>query len=165
MVTKGGLKIVKIREGSPLRHVTFDGYSNGKRTHESSYFPDQTFDIALDGATIKGETNMAQRVNITVESDLSGKPDASTVEFALDGTAYTIDLTDDEQEKFRKAFAQYVGAATPLKGKGKSKGRGAAAQAGTPAKVVREWAAENGYEVPERGRIPSEVREAYEAAH
>jgi Lsr2 len=37
---------------------------------------------------------MAQRVNVVIESDLSGKPDAATVRFGLDGTGYEIDLTD-----------------------------------------------------------------------
>ncbi|MFG2894958.1 histone-like nucleoid-structuring protein Lsr2 [Streptomyces sp. NPDC048248] len=30
---------------------------------------------------------------------------------------------------------------------------------------VRQWARENGYDVPERGRIPADVRKAYDAAH
>jgi len=30
---------------------------------------------------------------------------------------------------------------------------------------VRAWAQSNGYEVPDRGRIPSSVREAYQAAN
>jgi hypothetical protein len=30
---------------------------------------------------------------------------------------------------------------------------------------IRAWAAENGYEVSARGRVPAEVRAAYEAAN
>ncbi|WP_314431798.1 histone-like nucleoid-structuring protein Lsr2, partial [Microbacterium lacticum] len=30
---------------------------------------------------------------------------------------------------------------------------------------VREWAAQNGYTVSERGRIPASVLEAYDATH
>lgn len=106
---------------------------------------------------------MAQRVNIETLSDLSGEADASTIEFGLDGTDYTIDLTDKEASKFREALAKYIGAAAPVKGR-KRKGA-AAAQTGTPAKVVREWAQAQGMEVPDRGRIPAEVREAYDKAH
>jgi hypothetical protein len=47
---------------------------------------------------------------VTVEtiSDLSGKPDAEPVTFGLDGTAYEIDLTAEEAERFRKAMNRYV---------------------------------------------------------
>jgi hypothetical protein len=31
--------------------------------------------------------------------------------------------------------------------------------------AVREWAAKNGYEVSERGRIPASVVEAFDKAH
>ena len=41
-------------------------------------------------------------------------------------------------------------------------GRGEAA---VTAAEIREWARENGCEVPDRGRVPSDVRDAYEAAH
>jgi hypothetical protein len=36
---------------------------------------------------------------------------------------------------------------------------------GTSAREIREWARSNGHKVPDRGRIPSDVREAFEAAH
>lgn len=108
---------------------------------------------------------MAQRVNITVESDLSGEADASTVEFGLDGTDYTIDLTDAEASEFREALARYVGVAAPVKGRGRGRKAAASTQSGPPAKVVREWAQGQGMDVPDRGRIPAEVREAYDKAH
>lgn len=30
---------------------------------------------------------------------------------------------------------------------------------------IRDWAAENGYEVSARGRIPNDIVEAYNSAH
>lgn len=105
---------------------------------------------------------MAQRVNIETLSDLSEKPDASTVTFGLDGVTYEIDLTEQEQEKLRDVLAKYVGAARPLKG-GKAKAR--KAQSGPSPKDIRAWAADNGVEVPARGRIPEDVREQYVAAN
>ena len=39
------------------------------------------------------------------------------------------------------------------------------ADSATSAADVRAWARENGWEVPERGRVAAEVREAYAAAH
>lgn len=104
---------------------------------------------------------MAQKVNIIMESDISGKPEAETVNFGLDGTEYEIDLTGDEQAKLRDALAKFIGAGRPVK-RGRRK---SAPQSGPSAKVIREWAQENGYEVPDRGRIPAEVREAYVSAN
>ena len=47
--------------------------------------------------------------------------------------------------------------------------RGSAAkrrtQVGTSAREIRDWARSNGHKVPDRGRIPADVREAFEAAH
>jgi hypothetical protein len=164
MQTIGGLRIQKLEARNGLHYVTWDGYHSGRKTQTLQYFPDQTFDMA-DRPQSKGETNMAQRVNITVESDLSGDADASPVTFGLDGTEYAIDLTDKEAGALRKALAPYVGAAKPVKG---SRKRSAApSNSGGPSpKAIREWARENtDLEVPDRGRIPAEVREAYTAAH
>lgn len=108
---------------------------------------------------------MAQRVNIVNVSDLSGNEgdDVATVEFGLDGVSYEIDLTEKEQEKFRDVLSKYVGAGRAVKGARK---RGAAAKSSGPSpKVIREWAQANGYDVPARGRIPEDVREAYKAAN
>jgi hypothetical protein len=144
-------------------HITFSGYHQGKKQHDLTYFPDQQFDMTPPGEN-RGNT-MAQRVNIEVLSDLSDKPDASTVTFGLDGTEYEIDLTDDEAGKFRDALAKYVGAARPVRGARKARKQAASATGGPSPKEVREWAQANGHDVPARGRIPAEVREAYDAAH
>lgn len=104
---------------------------------------------------------MAQRVNILVESDLSGEPEAETLTFGLDGHTYEIDLTATEQEEMRGLLATYVGAARPVRNGRKS----SAKSSGPSAKAIREWAQDQGMDVPDRGRIPAEVREAYTAAH
>ena len=60
-------------------------------------------------------------------------------------------------------IARYVGAARRSGGRaGRPKTR---TQVGTSAREIRDWARSNGHKVPDRGRIPSEVREAFEAAH
>lgn len=107
---------------------------------------------------------MAQKVNIVVTDDLDGTEGASTVSFAVDGTAYEVDLNEKNADKLRKALAPYVEAGRRVsssRGRGSSRG----AQNGPAPKDIRAWANANGFTVPERGRIPSEVREAYEAAH
>ena len=108
---------------------------------------------------------MAQRVNVVLVDDIDGSDAEETVTFALDGTEYEIDLNAANAAKLRNAFAPYVGHARRTggrrkRGAGRSNGRATA----TPAEI-REWARNNGWDVPDRGRVASEVREAYEAAH
>lgn len=109
---------------------------------------------------------MAQRVNIVMTSDLSGDEGAESYAFGLDGQDYEIDLTPKEGEALRKALAKYVGAARQVKGRGGRRKGAAAVKGGPTAAEIREWAQANtDLEVPARGRIPNEVREAYDAAH
>jgi hypothetical protein len=113
---------------------------------------------------------MAQKVHIVLEDDIDGSEASETISFALDGTNYEIDLNDDNAAALREALASYVGHARKVAG-GRRAGRRSSGgssngtQDGASAKEIREWARDNGHEVPERGRIPSDVREAFEAAH
>lgn len=60
-----------------------------------------------------GETVvMAQRVETVLVDDLDGvSVAAETVQFALDGVAYEIDLSAAHAAEFRAALNAYVGAA------------------------------------------------------
>ncbi len=111
---------------------------------------------------------MAQKVNIILVDDIDGSEASQTVAFGLDGANYEIDLNDDNASALREALAPYVGHGRKV-GRGgasaKRGGRAAASNGVAEAKDVREWARSNGFDVPARGRIPSEVREAYDAAH
>jgi hypothetical protein len=110
-----------------------------------------------------------------LEDDLTGEAledgAGDTVTFALDGTSYEIDLSDDNVDKFREAISDYIAAAR--KTTGRRSGSGAAPKTGGAPKrgnseelaKIREWAKENGYEVSSRGRISTQVQEAYAAAH
>src|SRR3954453_15049849 len=107
---------------------------------------------------------MAQKVHITLEDDLDGGEATETVSFGLDGRTYEIDLNDKNAKALRDSLARYVGA-----GRRSGGSRGTAAkrrtQVGTTAREIRDWARSNGHKVPDRGRIPADVREAFEAAH
>jgi len=109
---------------------------------------------------------MAQKVHIILEDDLDGSEASETITFALDGTSYEIDLSDANADKLRNAFAPYIGHARKLSGRsaGGRSGRRAVAS-GASAADVRAWAKSHGYAVPERGRIPGDVRAAYDAAN
>jgi hypothetical protein len=105
---------------------------------------------------------MAQKVHIVLEDDIDGSEADETVSFALDGTSYEIDLSSANADKLRSALATYVGHGRKVSSRGRVAKRAAAG--GTSAAEVRAWAKSNGYSVPDRGRIPSEVRAAFEAA-
>ena len=104
---------------------------------------------------------MAQKVNIVLVDDVDGTPAEETVSFALDGKEYEIDLSAKNAAKLRDAIAPYVGHARRAAGRRRG-GRGA--NGPSPADI-RAWARDNGFNVPDRGRVASEVREAYVAAH
>ena len=113
---------------------------------------------------------MARQVITTLIDDLDGKKADRTVEFSLDGVNYTIDLSESNAGKLRKALDPYINAGTRL---GRSAGR-IPARRGTPARtagsrdenrLIREWAVANGHQISERGRIPQGVTDAYRAAN
>jgi hypothetical protein len=112
---------------------------------------------------------MAQKVHIVLEDDLDGSPATETVSFGLDGKSYEIDLNEKNAGKLRDALAQYVGAARSSGGSGARRGRkgsgGGSTNLGPSAREVRDWARSNGHSVPDRGRIPADVRSAFDAAH
>jgi hypothetical protein len=103
---------------------------------------------------------MAQKVNIVLVDDIDGSDAEETVSFALDGRDYEIDLNSKNAAKLRDALALYVGHAR----RAGARKRGRASGGPSPADI-RTWARENGFEVPDRGRVSSHVREAYLAAH
>ena len=115
---------------------------------------------------------MARQVITTLIDDLDGKPADRTVEFSLDGISYTIDLSETNAGKLRKALDPFIEAGTRLGrgGSGRGPGRPAAGPTRTAGsrdenRLIREWAAQNGHQISERGRIPQGVSSAYRAAH
>jgi hypothetical protein len=108
---------------------------------------------------------MAQKVHIVLEDDLDGSDATQTVSFGLDGTSYEIDLNDKNAAALRDAFASYVGHGRKISGSRRGRRSTTAATSGHSAKEIRDWARSNGHKVPERGRIPAAVREAFEAAN
>jgi hypothetical protein len=107
---------------------------------------------------------MAQKVHIQLVDDIDQSDAAETVMFGLDGKDYAIDLNKKNAQKLRDALAPYVGHARPVSGRGSRRGASRAA-GGTAPSEIRSWARDNGYDVPERGRVAAEIREAYAAAH
>lgn len=107
---------------------------------------------------------MARNVKVVLTDDVDGSDATQTVGFALDGVTYEIDLSDENASKLRDALAEWVGHARRVSGR-KNTGRRSSGASGSDAGRIREWAHENGYEVPLRGRIPKDIRKAYEDAN
>lgn len=107
---------------------------------------------------------MAQRVNIVLVDDIDGSDATETVSFGLDGTSYEIDLNEKHAAKLRDALAPYVGHARKVGGGRRTRAKAASA-GGASAAEVRAWARDNGYTVPDRGRIPADVRAAFDSAN
>lgn len=108
---------------------------------------------------------MAQRVNVILVDDLDGSDASETVTFGLDGVDYEIDLNEKHAGELRDAVALYLGHARRTGGRRKSGGTSKGSAGGPAPSEIRAWAKDNGYDVPERGRVSAEIRSAYAAAH
>jgi len=113
---------------------------------------------------------MAQRTVVQLVDDIDGTDltdvDGETVTFALDGTSYEIDLSAEHAGELRDALATYVAAGRRTGRKGgpgqKATSRGVRTQEGPSSAEIRDWARSNGHEVPDRGRIPQSIRDAFD---
>lgn len=112
---------------------------------------------------------MAQKVQVLLVDDIDGGEADETVTFALDGKSYEIDLNADNANKLRDALGGFVKASRRTGrasgGRGKPARTTASSAAGAETPKIRAWAKENGYEVNERGRVPTNIREAYKKAN
>ncbi|GGC05028.1 histone-like nucleoid-structuring protein Lsr2 [Cellulomonas carbonis] len=110
---------------------------------------------------------MAQKVQVVLLDDLDGGTADETVSFSLDGVSYEIDLSSENASKLRDSFAEWVGHARRVGGRsggGRSRRSGGSSRAsGGNSGEIREWARANGFTVSERGRIPAEVKAAFDA--
>jgi len=105
-----------------------------------------------------------QKVQIILTSDLSGAEADETVSFAVDGVQYELDATNKEADKFRGLFQDYIAVARKVSGR-KSSRKPSATSDGPSAKDVKAWADTQGLDYPQRGRLPKELLDMYEAAH
>jgi Lsr2 len=110
---------------------------------------------------------VAKQTTVTLVDDLDGSQADEQVEFAVDGKAYEIDLSAANSARLREALAPFISAARRSGGRRRS-GVAAAPRASTDREqnqAIREWAQSQGMKISERGRIPSNVLEAYHQNH
>ncbi|MGY4969595.1 histone-like nucleoid-structuring protein Lsr2 [Streptomyces nigrescens] len=107
---------------------------------------------------------MAQKIVTIYTDDLTGEEssEAATHTIALDGVTYEIDLGPDSYDKLLEAVGPFLQAGRKT---GRARKPRLAAVSGDDTAVIRAWAKENGYPVNDRGRVPADIREAYQKAH
>lgn len=110
---------------------------------------------------------MARQINIELVDDLDGTvlgEEGQTIHFAVNGVEYSIDLSRENADAFFEALDPFIKNAEKVTGAARRTAKGKTDKANS-ARAVREWARENGYEISDRGRIPSEILAAFTEAH
>ena len=106
---------------------------------------------------------MAKRTEVVLVDDVDGGTADLTVQFALDGSSYEIDLSSQNADRLRNVLAPWIGHARKV-GR-RPVGRVGGGRARGTATDIRRWAREQGHTISDRGRVPADIRAAYEAAH
>ncbi|WP_084104843.1 Lsr2 family protein [Demequina sp. NBRC 110056] len=104
---------------------------------------------------------MAQKVQVVLVDDIDGGEAKETVSFAVDNVAYEIDLSEANAAKLREDISAWTAKARRVSSTKRGGGRPRRADSAK----VRAWAKDNGFDISERGRISTEIREAYAAAN
>lgn len=97
---------------------------------------------------------MAQQEKVTWVDDLDGASTAAeTVRFALDGTEYAIDLSEEHAREFREELSLYTGNASR-----RTEKRRHARGANVPEPPdIRDWARSRGYVVRDNWAVPRRI--------
>jgi len=114
---------------------------------------------------LRGVCVMAVREIVELLDDLDGSTASETVEFAVDGVSYEIDLNEVHCDEFRNALAGYVSHGRKI-GRNHAGGHsGAKASRGRSddAKQARAFAVKHGLPVNQRGRVSEEILQAWRA--
>ncbi len=92
--------------------------------------------------------------------DIDGSVGATRPRFTFNERSWEIDLSKENQRKLWEALEPFVKRARQVEDV-----RGGAKKAPKPLdydqEAVRQWARANGHQVGDRGRIPSEIVNAY----
>lgn len=110
---------------------------------------------------------MAKRTVVKYVDDLDGKPlgDPVTVRFGVDGKQFEFDTSATHAKQFQKVVDRYIAVARRGGPAGVRHLTSAGARSKEQTQAIRDWARKNGHEVSDRGRIPTTIVEAFDAAH
>jgi hypothetical protein len=114
------------------------------------------------------------QVVVTCDLEDGEVPASGSISFTYGGRTYTLDLCPKHEEEVKATLDAYAhaGHSAGRAARGRRRGpagrarsaRAASTSRGESQAEIREWARAQGYAVGDRGRIPGEVRDAYEAA-
>lgn len=115
---------------------------------------------------------MSSKVVLIDDLETGEVPADGTISFAVEGTAYEIDLTRKNREKLLAVLGPYMAAARRKGSVAHRKPASKKPASNPPARTtgseqlqaIREWARKNGKEVSDRGRIPNDIVTAFEEA-
>ena len=117
----------------------------------------------------KGENQVAKKVSVTFACDYDSKeiPDGEHMmrSFSLDGRDYEIDLCLRHSQKFDELFGKFAERARKASGRGATRPKRRTSAHRRHSAEIRRWAKSNGITVSDRGRIPAEAIEKYNASH
>jgi len=110
---------------------------------------------------------MAKKEIVQVIDDGKVLDEYETVRWSLDGKNYEFDTSSKHAQQFRDGLAKYISVSRASGSRGAKRvaqntGGGRSKE---QTQAIRAWATKNGFEVSDRGRIPLNVLEAFEAAH
>jgi len=105
---------------------------------------------------------MARRTTVTLQDDLDGGPADVTMQFAIGGVDYEIDLSQQNAARFRSQLAPFIEHGRRAGPRRPRTVRTAASR--QRSREVRAWARDQGIELSGRGRIPANVAAQYDAA-
>lgn len=118
----------------------------------------------------EGTCTVARREVVVLEDDLEGGSADETVKFALDGVQYEIDLTAKNAARLRESFSDFIAhgrrvgrGGVVVGGRAAARARGSAAADREQNKAIRAWAKRKGRNISDRGRIPQEIVDEYNA--
>ena len=111
---------------------------------------------------------MAKRTTVVIHDDLDGSEGARTVRFGIDGKSYEIDLSEAHERELREALQKYLDAATvasPSLSGASGRRKYGTGPVRRDTKHIRDWLRGEGVEISDRGRIPIDLMNRYNAAH
>ena len=113
---------------------------------------------------------MAQRTIVHLVDDVDGKElgpgEGETVHITLDGASYELDLSAANAQRLRKDFGKWLSNARKVSKEVSGRRSSSDSESQNSAhrtRAIREWARANGYDLSDRGRIPADVVNAFEA--
>ena len=114
-----------------------------------------------------------EHTSVELVDDIDGSPATTTIEFAIGGKDYVIDLSEENAAAFNAVLAPYIEHARRARATKKNKNATRKSRSSSEAArakrqrntEIRDWAIANGVTVAKRGMLNQSVIDAYETAH